>query len=46
MGSLNGKRCFIKHYEKEEKGGEDVEVVRLGKTLASSLEQGSGGADR
>lgn len=30
----------------EEKGGEDVEVDLLGKSLASSLEQGSGGADR
>ena len=33
-------------YEQEEKGGEDVEVNQLGKSLAASLEQGSGGVDR
>ena len=29
-----------------ERGEEDVEVEELGKSLASSLEQGSGGTDR
>merc|ERR1712130_193246 len=32
--------------EGEERGEEDVEVEELGKSLASSLEQGSGGTDR
>ena len=33
-------------HKKEEKGEEDVKVDELGKSLAFSLEQGSGGFDR
>ena len=33
-------------HNKEEKGEEDVKVDELGKSLAFSLEQGSGGFDR
>ena len=43
--TINDKRLNMV-YEQEENGEEDIEVGQLGKILASSLEQGSGGTDR